>query len=231
MNFPEIRALFDLGATNHGIAAQELDAAETRLRLTLPPLLRAYYTELGAHEALNHTQDHLLSPAELRISETGTHLVFYAENQWVCAWALALADLHQPDPPVWISYDDGALQADTPLWQPEAATLKHFLLAMTHQQALFAFPYAANAVDISPKVEAQVRTTWPVLPVALSLWSVTYLQAAPNHLLALMGNVGNVGNPGEPTTDLFVAAKTKEALTEVLNKLDVKWEYNSLDED
>lgn len=45
MNFPEIRAFFDLAAANHGIAAQELDAAETSLRLTLPPLLRAYYTE------------------------------------------------------------------------------------------------------------------------------------------------------------------------------------------
>jgi len=217
MNFPEIRSLFDLGATNHGIAVQELAAAETRLQLTLPPLLRAYYTELGAHESLNHTQDHLLPPAQLRISGTGTHLVFYAENQWVCAWGLALADLDQPDPPVWISYDHEA-----PLWQPEAATLNHFLLAIAHQQALFAFPHAANAVGISPTVEAQVRATWPVLPVALSLWSTTYLQAAPDHLLALMGTVG---------ADLYVAAKTEEALRQVLDKLDVEWENNSLDED
>jgi len=63
--------------------------------------------------------------------------VFYNENQGCCVWGIRHADLHLPDPPVWVSEDRRH-------WQQESATTSAFLLAMAHLQAMFALPYGGD---------------------------------------------------------------------------------------
>jgi hypothetical protein len=221
MHFPEIRALYSLGEDNYGVAEAEINTAEARLQAGIPAVLRTYYTELGAHNSLNHSQNNLLLPGELSYSKNITHLLFYADNQWECMWGIPVQDLSLPDPPVWVSYDEASLVAE-PVWEPEAATLSSFLLAMAYQQALFAFPYTANAMNIGPEVAAHIRAFCSVLPVALPTWSVTYLQASSNQLLALMQS------PQQTQYDLFVAATTETGFNTLSALLNVEWDYNSL---
>ena len=64
MRFSEIRALYGIGEASYGTPEAEIIIAEARLQVLIPGLLRAYYTELGAHEPLNQAHNNLLLPSE-----------------------------------------------------------------------------------------------------------------------------------------------------------------------
>ena len=131
---PLIRRLYALDNGDYGYSAAEL-APLHALCGALPAVLAHYYRTLGKHRELNHTQDDLLTPDTAALHQAPGHLVFYNENQGCCVWGIRHADLHLPDPPVWVSEDRRH-------WQQESATTSAFLLAMAHLQAMFALPYA-----------------------------------------------------------------------------------------
>jgi hypothetical protein len=132
MHFKEIAGLFGI-KEQIGVAESSITEAEKKIG-PMPSVLRSYYRELGAHEALNRTQDRLLGPEELL--ETDGHILFYTENQDVCEWGVAKSDWQKPDPPVYRSYDRKE-------WVLEAERLSDFLVAMAHWQAIFAYEYSS----------------------------------------------------------------------------------------
>lgn len=99
--FINIKRLFCL-VGNHGLS-DELICTHRQITPTLPKVLYRYYQELGAHQALNHTQNDLLAPHQLYVSKDSGYLVFYVENQQVCVWGIKVADLTLDDPPVYVS--------------------------------------------------------------------------------------------------------------------------------
>ncbi|MFJ6619831.1 SMI1/KNR4 family protein [Kitasatospora sp. NPDC091335] len=86
-----------------GFTEAELDAAERRLGLRLPPALREAYRLFGRRADLTSSQDVLLTPDELRVLDGA--LVYRAENQGCAHWGVLLDDLALEDPPTVIRPD------------------------------------------------------------------------------------------------------------------------------
>ncbi len=85
-----------------GYSAEELDAAEHRLGLTLPLALREWCRLAGRRMDIMAMQNFLDSPGELEIMDENGLLVFYCENQQVVEWGVQEADLDLVEPPVWL---------------------------------------------------------------------------------------------------------------------------------
>jgi len=109
-----------------GYPASELNAAEKRLGLKLPEALREWYQLAGQREDVFATQNFLVSPEELEV-EDGL-LEVYCENQGIVHWGLKPADLHLPDPPVYLN-DDGMHDEPQELIR-ENETVSEFALQM-----------------------------------------------------------------------------------------------------
>jgi hypothetical protein len=147
--FKEISKLFNIKGQ---IGFAEADIAEAERKTgTIPDVLRVYYRELGAHEALNRTQDRLLGPRELR--ETDDLIIFYTENQDVCEWGIRKSDWQKPDPPVYRSYDRAE-------WTLEAERLSDFLAAMARFQAVFSYEYSSDFLFLSPLDARKIRAAF-----------------------------------------------------------------------
>ncbi len=131
----------------------------------MPALLYDYYTTLGKHQALNQTQDCLVTPkSNLTLFNNPAYFVFYAENQNCCLWAIAKGDLGEENPKVYVSYNQKE-------WQVECDTLSEFLLAMAHLQAVFALPYTYEGFKFitSEDLDA-IKAHFPKKPFAIRHW-------------------------------------------------------------
>lgn len=213
MDFSAIRQLFEVYDNAYGYTEEELAAQEHRLNIKLPAALRAYYTGLGKHKEMNQTQDRLILPEQLHVDRSG-RMVFYAENQFVAAWGILLADMELDNPPVYVSYDDEH-------WQEEGSTVTEFLISMAYLQAIFAFRFAANIAGASADTIALVKRHWKKVEGTVSIWQVAFYQNTKEEILALMQS------PDQ--TDLFIAAKSAEKLIEMDALLKVNWDYHSME--
>jgi hypothetical protein len=69
-----------------GWAEADLQAAEQRLGVRLPPAIREADGLFGRRRDLTSVQDRLLGPEELEVDATGDVLVYRVENQSVAVW-------------------------------------------------------------------------------------------------------------------------------------------------
>ncbi len=93
----------DLGrpvADGDGFVEAELNAAEARLGVSMPPALRELYRRIGRRDDLVRVQDLLLTPKQLHLDDTGAILVFRVEHQHATRWGVPVATA-VPDPPVY----------------------------------------------------------------------------------------------------------------------------------
>lgn len=97
-----ITTLYQLGHTRCGLPEQQIAAAEQRLNIRFPAVLRAYLLALGGNEAINQSCNRLLPLHEINI--TDGYLILIEENQDVCRWGIAIADLAQDNPPAHIAF-------------------------------------------------------------------------------------------------------------------------------
>ncbi|MEU6817889.1 SMI1/KNR4 family protein [Streptomyces sp. NPDC046860] len=88
-----------------GWAESELVAAEERLGVRLPPVLREAYLLFGRRRDLTSNHDVLLGPAELYVDDSKEALVFRHENQGAASWGILLDSLQDDDPAVFIRPD------------------------------------------------------------------------------------------------------------------------------
>ncbi len=89
-----------------GVAAGDLDEGERRLGVVLPSSLRTFYVLTGGNTVVHQSHDRLVAPRDWEVDRG--RLVFYRENQSVCAWAVAVGTGAAPEPPVEIAYADGS---------------------------------------------------------------------------------------------------------------------------
>jgi hypothetical protein len=102
--------------TADGCSEEELRAAEVRLGFPLPDSLREVYQLVGNRDDLTRVQDVLLTPAGLRVDESGEVLVFRVENQNVAQWGVPLRLASEPDPPV--VFRVGSRPVEERAWRP-----------------------------------------------------------------------------------------------------------------
>ncbi|MBE8725397.1 hypothetical protein [Flavobacterium hungaricum] len=103
----------------------------------LPEVFVDYYNQLGKIQSLNHTQDSLIVPERFQYFTHNDYLIFYIENQRACVWGIHKDDLSNPNPPVYMSYDEKE-------WNLETETLSDFFTAMAFLQAGFALDFTCD---------------------------------------------------------------------------------------
>ena len=117
-------------APRHACGERAIAAAEKRLGIVVPADLRAYYRAAGRHDGINRAHNRLLPPNEWAV-DSG-RLIFMEENQNVVFWGVPVGPAAtEDDPDVWQAQNGDALT-----WEPEAAKLSEFLLAMLCWQAV-----------------------------------------------------------------------------------------------
>lgn len=80
-----LAAIIGRASSAHGYPLRAIEAAETRLGITIPAALRDYYLSVGRHE-LNRVHNRLWPPDELEVLRG--RLVFLEENQSVIYWGV-----------------------------------------------------------------------------------------------------------------------------------------------
>jgi hypothetical protein len=136
-NMPEAENLAGIAAwllgrpltAEDGVPEEELAAAERQLGCALPPALRKFYRKVGREPAVTQSFQRFTEPYEWMLS--GDKIVFLAENQGVCFWAV---DSHSK---VYQSTD-----LDDPEWHEEEGGLAEFLrVILYYQMAQGGYPF------------------------------------------------------------------------------------------
>ncbi len=130
---PYFGALFDgfgypLTAST-ALSARVLSAAEGRLGVRIPTVLRDYYAIAGRERRFGACHNRLLAPSEWSVDQK--RLVFMEENQAVVCWGVSIRNPDADDPPVSQGIDDEPMT-----WQPEHRRCSAFLAVMLHYQAV-----------------------------------------------------------------------------------------------
>jgi hypothetical protein len=118
-----------------GCAEVDLQAAEQRLGVRLPPAIREAYALFGRRQDLTSVQDRLLGPKQLQVDTTGDVLVYRVENQSVALWGVPLAAMAQPDPPVMV-----ARNFEDVSWEPYLERFSLACVEMVLSESLFSAP-------------------------------------------------------------------------------------------
>lgn len=159
-----VGAWFPPPQTAVAVDRAELDGAERRLALRLPPALREWYERLGARADVWSLQDRLLSPSEVQVVD-GV-LTFGIENQGVVRWGIRVGDLGTADPPVVVSDPAG-----TGSWVLESETTTAFALQFAVLNAKWsgAVRHHANGQGNEQAFET-IERTYPRLPFLDAHW-------------------------------------------------------------
>lgn len=107
---------------------EDVRAAEARLGLRLPRLLRELYLRTGRRDDIHRCHNRLLRPEEIKTDDNA--LVFYEENQAVVLWAIERGAFGLGDPPV-VGADNKTVRD----WEGDQERLSTFLLIMLLLQA------------------------------------------------------------------------------------------------
>lgn len=122
----------------------KITAAEQRLSICFPAVLREYLLTLGGSEAVNQSFNRLL-PLE-KIDFDDDYLVLMEENQGVFLCGIARADLAQDNPPVHIGFYTG--ETESYEWQPHLPDTSALLLELACTNATMGgLRYCANIMD------------------------------------------------------------------------------------
>ena len=135
---PHIRTLYHPWQPGDGWEENVIAAAEARLGVRLPAPLRIFYQAWGRRKDVTQTNQSLLDPGEL--VRRPDALIFCAENQGTCYWAIEGKTLEEADPPVVIAdalRDWEMSEISSPLiWTPSHTHVSDFLDTLTYHHAL-----------------------------------------------------------------------------------------------
>lgn len=116
----------------------------------IPNVLKDYYVKFGKHEALNSTQDCLITPPQFEEYSDPNYLIFYSEDQGVCMWGIKKRDVQKENPPVYENYGEDE-------WYLTADTVYEFLISMAHLQAVMCMEFSNEEyTDISQAQASEI---------------------------------------------------------------------------
>ncbi|MDR2294120.1 MAG: hypothetical protein LBE05_02800 [Microbacterium sp.] len=158
----------------------------------VPGALREYYTTLGAHIALNHTQDQLVAPADtpgtvyrMDGDDATDVLVFYVENQLALQWGVLAGDCAEDDPTVHVLVGED--------WEGTGDSVSGFLTAQAHLQRLYAYEdWSEEFLAIDDQGLARLREFLPARGVVADLYGGVEFFGGPGVLLAYFRDSSSV---------------------------------------
>lgn len=171
--------------TVQGYAEQEIAYLKERFG-TLPEVLELYYRTVGGTNACDAVQDIWIKPEHYKkwkwLQEID-NLVLLQENQGVCSAGIRKADLSLPDPPIYVTEDDGHRL-------PCAPSVSMFLCAALAYESVFAMPYSSEEFYWLEEEEISVLSSHvKKLPFSLRNWlcaEITLYQNMPDQMVAVM---------------------------------------------
>lgn len=220
--FEKIRHLYGIAADEQqGINESEILTLEQKLDIQLPAQLRAYYLTMGGFEAINYTHNLLLKPDQMEFSNDD-YLIFYEENQSVVYWGIKRADLSLPNPPVYGNYSS---DENNPDWHQESATTDNFLLLMAvYNGVLGGLTFHGNSfAAVDDAVVAYVQEKWEEQK-EVSYGAQKVYTRGYDEVICLSFDAEQQCN------GLFIGTNDEARFDELLETLDVEWDYLSTDE-
>ncbi|HWV64338.1 SMI1/KNR4 family protein [Chitinophaga sp.] len=201
---------------NQGYSETEIAALEARLQVQLPAALRHYYLTIGKNKMVNDSFNRLTSLGEIGFSEDD-HLIFYEENQAVVLWGIEKADLGQPDPPVYGTYDSARRE-----WFNDADTTEHFLLSMAWWNgALGGLTHTAFTdleEDLTPEHIARVTANWQE-QTGISNQLLRFFTNDYEDILVFTTEQNGHVNA------IYAGTNREEKYNAIMNKLQMEWSY------
>jgi hypothetical protein len=208
--FKDIAALFGISG-QLGLSVEDCGP--------MPELLRDYYLELGAHRALNFTQDQLVKPEDLERYRQDGYLIFYTENQEVYWWAIREDDFGCGDPPVHLGAPvrrEGRLEVE---WEDAGISLSGFLHAQALMQAAFSLECSSEEFSFISEEDASLIRKRFLSKGAFPLWEgLEFFGNRDDCVIMVMKN-GDRYN-------LLYSSKSEEGFAEMdeaLNSLGQRW--------
>lgn len=210
-----IRKLYQLGDAPQGYPGDELSQAAERLDIRLPEVLRNYYTDLGKNIAVNAHHNRLLAPEDMYVTASG-YLVFYEENQGVAVWGISCDRLHEAHPPVCGSYD-----AEQEEWWEDSDSPEHFLLSMAYwNAALGGLRHMAMSEQVSPDIITMIEPRWPEHKGITNQY-LRFFTSDHSDILTVTTDAEGLA------TGLYIASDDPEKYTQIVEGLDISWDYRS----
>jgi hypothetical protein len=182
----------------------DLPAAPAPSSPPFAPLpLRSLHGVLAGRDVC--VQNRLVMPDHL-VVEDGK-VVFYVENQGVCAWATAAGG---DDPPVLVRQNERGAP-----WEPESDSLSGFLLQMLVLEAVLGAPFGASQEGVDARSLARVMQQ--IAPLPVGGWAASRTR--------FIGGKGVIGfaQPNGEDYDVWLGAKDRARL-EPLEPLIGEWE-------
>ena len=176
-----VAELFRPLAPGDGYEEAEVAAAEARLGLRLPRVLRELYLLAGRRDDINRPMNHLIPPEDLSVEQGA--LVVYEENQNVVLWGVRVEDLGRDDPPVVRAYNDVTLS-----WEDDHDRLSAFFVTMLYWQAVNGgLPFAGVVADVDETEIPEVHRHWPKVDLLGSLWDHLIVFHRAGQLVCITG--------------------------------------------
>lgn len=201
-----------------GVALEEIERAEKSHGFQLPKVLRELYLMVGNHEPINASHNELLAIDCLTIE--ANKLIFYQENQGVCYWAIALADIGKDNPPVWVG--QSIVGQEELEWYLETENLSDFLLIMLCWQSVMGgLPFVGLADSTEESVIQRVKSNFSYLEVEkIDSGFQSFIDE---------GKVICLDKSNEETT-IYAGASDENKFLEIEDLLNIEWDYCSLDD-
>lgn len=188
----------------HRCPLAEIAEAESRLGMSVPKTLRAYFEVAGREDQLNCAHNHLLSPSDWFVDQG--RLAFLEENQAVVFWGVEVGANALNDPPIL-----QGINAEPIDWHPEHGSTAEFLCIMLCWQAVMG-GLAGSTSAVAPAD----------LPNKLGDWSCL---GEINGMRAYSrSGVGLCWLPWEAEHRVFVGASDLATLKVIQASLQLPWE-------
>jgi hypothetical protein len=207
------------------VSSEEIARAEERLGFSLPIALREWYqlpfNPFFLKPRLFST--HLVYPKNITVwpkgDATNGLVVFMQEYELCCEWAFLVRDAHLPDPPFYYGNTEDKTLAEK--WQSQSPTFSGFFMQLLMMRSVFfGRLYAAVKKQVNEAVWTKVAEEFTDLgfPVWLEYGKSCRLLGGQDCLLAVRSDP-----PWGRIADLYLAARTGEALDQVTEILGLEW--------
>lgn len=218
----KIRKLYKLDEKkNYGFSETEILALEKKEGLTLPKILRNYYLTLGKNKAINFSFNRLLKPTNQAGFSNDKHFVFYEENQSVVFWGIKEQDLQLENPCVYGNYDAINLTEE---WFIDSPTIESFLLSMAFWNGVLGgLKFSANTAsenDLTETVLNLVEENWTEIK-GITNQQLRFFTGDFSEIIAFTTDLNSKIN------GLFMGSNDKKKYKNIINTLNIEWDYRT----
>jgi hypothetical protein len=210
-----------------GLPLEDVEQAESRLKVKLPETLRQLYLAAGNRKDLFRSVTRLLKPRELGFAAEDPEsedngLIFYTESDGAVQWGIRATDLPLHDPPVCIDHSEALIEAWADRrWLQQNSTLSEFI-------------YQTIVMDAAWRGGRRVRYGWASAadyetiierfePIDLPSWN---WPDEDSRLWKAAGVVAMTGRDlvGDDLVEFVAAGRKKRDVDPVVEGLPVRWE-------